>query len=150
MTRRSSSLLAAAAALVLLVAACSSSGASPSSSASPASAGSPAPVGLAGTSWTLADLDGTTPAGAAPTLEFREDGTAGGMSGCNSYNGSYTVDGNTITFGPLISTKMACEQPLMTMESAYLAALQGATAAAVDEDGNLVLSGTATMTFTPG
>jgi heat shock protein HslJ len=145
MTRRSSSLLAATAAIAILVAACSASGASPS-----AGSGSPAPVGLAGTSWTLADLDGTTPAGAAPTLEFREDGSAGGMSGCNSYNGTYTVDGNTITFGPLISTKMACEQPQMTMETAYLAALQGATSVAVDEDGNLVLSGPATMTFTPG
>lgn len=153
MIRRRSSMLIVVAAF--LAAACSSSGASGSASdAAPsgaASGGSLGPIQLAATSWTLVDLDGAVPAngGARLTLEFRADGSAGGTAGCNSYGGSYTLDGTTIAFGPLVSTKMACEQPLMAMETTYLTALQATTSYGVDGSGNLVLVGTATLTFSP-
>lgn len=150
MTRRMSSLQAATAALTLLAAGCSSSGATPAASGGDAEA-SLAPIELAGTSWTLVDLDGTVPANvlASPTLEFRADGNAGGTAGCNTYNGTYTVDDTGITFGPLLSTKKGCEQPLMMMETTYLNTLQGATSYGVDGAENLVLSGSGTLTFSP-
>jgi heat shock protein HslJ len=150
MIRRCPLLLAAAAALALLIVGCSSSGASPSASGA-AVVASLAPIELAGTTWTLVDLDGTTLAssGARLTLEFHADGNVSGTAGCNTYGGTYTVDAASITFGPLLSTKMACEQPLMTTETAYLTALQGATSYGVDGTGNLVLSGSATLTFSP-
>ena len=32
-----------------------------------------------------------------------------GNGGCNSFNGSVAIDGNTLNFGPVMSTKMACQ-----------------------------------------
>jgi heat shock protein HslJ len=57
-----------------------------------------------------------------------------GSSGCNRYGGAYTLDGNSIGIGPLTSTLMACEEPLMEQETAYLAAVQ--SAAEWDIDGS--------------
>lgn len=33
---------------------------------------------------------------------------ASGFSGCNRFGGSYVLDHNQLSFGPLMSTKMAC------------------------------------------
>lgn len=44
-----------------------------------------------------------------PRLEFHKvDGTVMGTTGCNTLTGTYTSSGNALTFGPLITTKMAC------------------------------------------
>lgn len=56
------------------------------------------------------------------TAQF-EDGTVSGKGGCNRYNGTYQVDGNEISFGPMMSTMMACPDPVMAQEGGYLAAL---------------------------
>ena len=42
------------------------------------------------------------------TLTFFEDGTFGILADCNSGNGSYTVSGNTIEFGPMALTLAMC------------------------------------------
>lgn len=83
---------------------------------------------LAGTSWQLAEMGGAAPlTGSTITLIF-EEGSAGGSAGCNSFGGSYTVEGDTISFKDLASTLMACMEPgLMEQESAYLAILGGVT-----------------------
>lgn len=43
-----------------------------------------------------------------PTMEIAEDGKIIGNAGCNSYRTAYTLEGKTITFSPVASTKMAC------------------------------------------
>jgi heat shock protein HslJ len=66
-----------------------------------------------------------------------------GSSGCNRFGGAYTLDGNAVTIGPLTSTLMACEEPLMVQEQAYLDAVQraaefgieGSTLTLLDSDG---------------
>ena len=60
------------------------------------------------------------------TLQLSLSEEASGSAGCNTFNSSATLDGNSITFGPMITTRMICEQPdgIMDQESAYLAALQ--------------------------
>ena len=67
-------------------------------------------------------------AGTSLTATFGTDGTLSGNSGCNEYNGPYKVDGNRITIGPLVSTRMACSSPegVMEQEALYQAALQSA------------------------
>ncbi len=60
------------------------------------------------------------------TAEFM-DGQVSGSGGCNSYNGTYEVDGNNIQFGPMASTMMACEPPVMNQEQGYFAAMGMAT-----------------------
>jgi heat shock protein HslJ len=41
-------------------------------------------------------------------------------------NGPYTVDGDTVSFGALATTKMACEPDLTAQEEGILAALDSA------------------------
>ncbi|MFN8445881.1 MAG: META domain-containing protein [Caldilineaceae bacterium] len=87
---------------------------------------------LAGTQWQLTTLDvsgNVTPvaSGSDVTLKFSNDGQATGNAGCNSYGGSYRVDNDSITFGDMVSTKMACtDSTLMTQEQQVLQALGSA------------------------
>jgi heat shock protein HslJ len=123
--------LTLAAVATALVAACGSN----APSAAPSS--TPGPDRLDGTAWTLVSIDDQSVAApapdAVPTLAFAE-GMASGNAGCNTFTGSYTVDGPSLTFGPLASTKKACAPAVGDLETAYLAALQGVTAWAVPAD----------------
>lgn len=78
------------------------------------------------------------PAGSEPTVEFA-DGRIFGSGGCNRFNGGYEVNGNQLSIGPLASTFMACEEPIMTQETKYLTALQGAQRYEVNEPGQLTI-----------
>jgi heat shock protein HslJ len=101
---------------------------------------------IADTSWTLTDLDSGEVTGTAPTLELTGTDVSG-TGGCNTFSGTYTTDGDSISFGPLASTMMACEPPIMEQETVYLAALDGATTYTVDGD-SLTISGDAgTLTY---
>ncbi|RYE42564.1 MAG: META domain-containing protein, partial [Sphingobacteriales bacterium] len=54
--------------------------------------------------------DHTIPAAANATAAFKEDGSVSGKSFCNGFGGSYTLQGDSLKFGPLMGTKMYCEQ----------------------------------------
>jgi heat shock protein HslJ len=43
------------------------------------------------------------------TLIFNADGKVSATTDCNSMNGSYEVDGSKISFSPMVSTRMYCE-----------------------------------------
>ncbi len=51
------------------------------------------------------------------SVTFGSDGKLNGNVGCNGFGGDYKVDGETITFGPIMSTLMACADPIMEQES---------------------------------
>ena len=94
-----------------------------------AAAGCARPDGgsLAGRSWQLVGLDEqASPPGAGgrpATLEFDTVATpASGFAGCNRYAGPYTRSGGGLTFGPLVSTRMACVDG-DALERRFLAAL---------------------------
>lgn len=92
---------------------------------------------LEGTEWVLVSgVD--APEDAVPTLTL-EEGLAGGFSGCNTYRGPYELDGDSISLGPLAGTLIGCPGPEADTEAAYLAALEGVDAWAI-EGGELVLS----------
>jgi len=78
-----------------------------------------------------------TPAAAdvETSFEFNSEGRMNGNVGCNGFGGDYTVDGDTITFGPVMSTMMFCEN-VADQESATLAVLQEKTTFVLD--GNLL------------
>ncbi len=59
------------------------------------------------------------------TLQFAEDNSLSGFSGCNGFFGPYELTGEEIQIGPLGSTMMACENG-MTQESVVTSALQQA------------------------
>lgn len=118
---------------------------------SPAAPSSAAPAGLANTSWKLATVEamGTSNAplsGTEITLDFSADGQASGSASCNNYNGSYKLEGNQLTVGPLETTRKMCEDPVMLQEQGYLTMLQ--TPATVNQQSDrltLTLDGGATI-----
>ena len=57
------------------------------------------------------------------TAEFK-GGQVGGKAACNTYNGTYEVDGNKINFGMMMTTMMACPPPIMEQELGYLGSLE--------------------------
>jgi heat shock protein HslJ len=83
---------------------------------------------LANTGWQLVSYNSGTiqvpvAAGSKITLKFNEDGSIGGSGGINLYFGSFTQNGNLITFGPIGCTEMAGPQALMDQESTYFSLL---------------------------
>jgi heat shock protein HslJ len=101
---------------------------------------------LEGTAWALLEVGGqpARPVGEAgtPTLTLDAAGKrASGNGGCNRYGGGYELNGASLRFGPLVSTKRACaEDALTAQESAFLSALQETRSRRVSGD-TLVLSG---------
>lgn len=92
-----------------------------------------AAITLVGTPWNVTQYNNGNQAtvslvlDSTITLEFGADGTVSGNATCNSYNGSFTTDGDTLTIGPLATTRMACaSDELNAQETQYLAALQNA------------------------
>lgn len=64
----------------------------------------------------IISVDGTL------TVAFDGDRVTG-HSGVNSFRGTCSIDGNALTFGPLMSTRMAGDESAMQQEHAMLAAL---------------------------
>lgn len=93
------------------------------------------PLQLAGTSWVLGGIvDGNTssaPVADNPvTLSFTADQLSG--RACNNFSGSYSLEGDRITIGPLMSTRMAClSDELNAQESLVFELLQTATTVTV-------------------
>ncbi len=89
------------------------------------------PAPLTGTTWylnSIVDAQGQiwTPGAAYPvSLLFSTDGKVSGKSGCNSYSGSYTATGNSLTISDKFAvTLMYCGEPgVMDLETTYLAIL---------------------------
>ncbi len=68
------------------------------------------------------------------SIEFK-DGQMSGNVGCNGFGGEYTVKGDTIRFGPVMSTMMFCEE-IVEQESGSLAVFQEETMFVLD--GNML------------
>ena len=105
---------------------------------------------LAGTNWVLDELGGVPLVDVEPTLTFGGDGTVSGSAGCNTFSGTYLLDGAVLSFGPLAATKKGCADPTMFVESAFLAAMGGITDWSVDAAGRLVLKGPRPLVLRPG
>ena len=108
----------------MLLMACSSSHNPTANSAK----STPPPVSLTGTEWILQDLAGTPAlASVQATLAFPEAGRATGNASCNRFTGSVEVSGDTMKFGALASTRMACaDNAVSAQETEYLKALSAA------------------------
>ncbi|MCP3981254.1 MAG: META domain-containing protein [bacterium] len=92
------------------------------------------PFDLAGSSWLVGGYNngkgGVISVRPRTTLhvEFGEDGTLSGSTGCNEFTGSYELDGDGIALGPPTVTERACSAEDRTeQESQFLAALATAS-----------------------
>lgn len=70
----------------------------------------------------------------ALSITFNDDAkTVTGFSGCNHFNGTYEIDGNTIKIGPLASTRKFCQGIENTTESKMLLALNTVNSFKIEE-----------------
>jgi heat shock protein HslJ len=126
------SVLALGLVIGLLAAACSGSSTTPAPAASASGSGG----GLDGV-WLLTDyvsVDGTNftvPASVTPNIRF-DGNAASGQAGCNTFNAVAIINGNELRFDTVQSTKIACEDPMATVEAAFLQALNLSTTYTVD------------------
>jgi heat shock protein HslJ len=102
--------------------------------------GAPPPsteAGIEDLLWSLRSFGGQPPLGDEPVTLDLEGGNASGFSGCNTYNGPYTLSGRSISIGPLATTRRACSEPagIMNQENQYLTELQQVEAYQLDSLG---------------
>jgi heat shock protein HslJ len=102
------------------------------------------PTSLAGTAWRVVTVNGR-PAipGGEPTAMFGATEVTG-FASCNQYRARYALDGATgaIRFEDFAATAMACaEQARNDFETLFTGAIAKVSAASIDPQGHLVLSG---------
>lgn len=96
-------------------------------------------TGLENTYWRLVSFG--APGAEQPIIEgstitlMLAGGQAGGSGGCNSYGGTYQVDGDSISFGEITRTERAClEEGVTEQEQRYFQALETASTYQVEGD----------------
>jgi heat shock protein HslJ len=62
-----------------------------------------------------------------------------GSSGCNRYMGGLTLSGEGLSLQPGGMSMMACEEPLMQLEAAFMERLGRVGQFDIDEAGRLIL-----------
>lgn len=80
---------------------------------------------LAGRNLVAEAVNDAPPVGARPLTLRLDNGRASGNGGCNSFSTTYKLSGERLEFGPIASTRMACEAALMEQEARYFAILAG-------------------------
>ena len=90
----------------------------------------PNTAGLEGTSWTATGVNNGTGGVQSTALTstisaaFAAGGALSGFAGCNQYNATYATSGaDGLTITNVATTRMACDEEAMTLESQYTAAL---------------------------
>jgi heat shock protein HslJ len=89
------------------------------------------------------DAVSSVPGDVFSTIEFAADGSVTVRPGCNNGMGNYTVDGNTITFGPIATTRMACGGDADVVEQAVLSVLGSGPLTFVIDGSRLTLQASA-------
>jgi heat shock protein HslJ len=108
---------------------------------------------LEGTTWTLdgivtGDAISSVPAGVTATVTI-VDGRAQVRAGCNTGSAAVTIGDDTIEFGPMALTKMACAPEAMEVETAVTSVLSGATSFEI-EAGRLTITAATPSSATTG
>jgi heat shock protein HslJ len=98
----------------------------------------PAPVDLASHEWVLAELDGDRLSLAPPvrpTVRFNaESKRITGFGGVNRINGTYSLNGTNLKFGPILATKMAGPPEQNEVETTLLRSLESVTGWRITRD----------------
>ena len=81
---------------------------------------------LSGTTWRVESVKDVASIDIAKTrFSVDAEGRVSTTVGCNQMSGMATIAGTKVSFGPLASTRMACEPALMDLEQKYGIALEG-------------------------
>ena len=95
------------------------------------------PAALVGTTWTVTgtvanEAVSSVPMDSTASITIADDGTVAVNTGCNTGSGSVEVGDDTLTFGPIAITKMACPPEQTALETSVLAVVQGEVAYEID------------------
>ena len=106
---------------------------------------------LEGRRWILesivsGDAVSSVPMGVTAAIQI-DAGRIAVEAGCNKGGGTVEVAADTLRFGPIATTKMACEPGPMSVESAVLAVLSGDVAYTIDADRLTLDAGDAGLVF---
>jgi heat shock protein HslJ len=125
----------AAAAFAASLLACGVADAAPRDNAPPTSSVQVAAVATGWTGrWLAEDINGGGVLDRTQTMiELAADGRVTGSGGCNRIFGTAKIEGDTIAFGAMGATRMACPPAVMAQEAKFLDALRDARAWRVDE-----------------
>jgi len=98
---------------------------------------------LVGSDWVVEDINaGGVVDGSRVSLAFDSvEGRIGGRSGCNAFGADYSVGGEGIGFGPVMSTEIACKESLMMQERRFYDALALINSYTISDSGALVMTG---------
>lgn len=101
------------------------------------------PVDILAGTWRVTRLGGADLAAEIEvTITFDPaNGRMSGSSGCNQYNGGFTLTGEGLSFGATMATMMACAEPQMLVEQELFKALDQVRGFDVDQNGALLLLG---------
>jgi len=85
--------------------------------------------------WLAEEIDGHgIAAGSECLLRVGTDGAVSGTVGCNRMTGRVAIDGHSLAFGHLVTTRMICGGLVMEQERRVLAALAAVRSFAIDGD----------------
>lgn len=84
-----------------------------------------------------------------PVTFSLEGSRVSGTSACNSYGGEIVVEGGEVRFGEMAMTMMGCEEPAMSIESAYHGALGRIRQATMEGDTLVLVGGAVSLSFQP-
>jgi heat shock protein HslJ len=106
---------------------------------------------LEGTRWTLdgivsGDAVSSVPAGVTASIRV-SGGNMEVEAGCNQGGGTVEVAPGSLTVGPIMLTKMACEAGPMSVESAVVSVLDGGVDYTIDADRLTLTKGDAGLMF---
>lgn len=104
---------------------------------------------LLGTDWRVIRLDGeAVPETGADdeeiviTIAFDAEGRVSGRAACNRFTAGYELGGEGLSISPAASTRMACREPRMQLESRFLDLLGDVRRFDIGADGELALIAT--------
>ncbi len=106
---------------------------------------------LEGTVWTVTGTvqgDATSSLQTDPATIRMEGGTAAVFAGCNTGSATYTIDGASITWGPLALTRKACGPDATQLEATVTAVLHGTTPYDIEGTKLVLMQGTEGLTLT--
>jgi heat shock protein HslJ len=106
---------------------------------------------LEGTRWVLdglvsGDAVSSVPVGVTASIQIAS-GHVDVMAGCNTGGSTIEVTADTLTFGPIALTRMACEAGEMQVESAVIAVLSDDVSYTIDADVLTLNAGEVSLVF---
>lgn len=95
------------------------------------------------------DADGAFAVNGIPVTLVIADDSASGQAPCNSYTGEVDIDGDSVEFGTIAQTLMACTDDTRTeLETRYLAALEQVSGSTLADDTLTLTGDSVTLQFT--